>query len=76
VQDESEPLNDDGYPILEFRHNRNQDLYNYAMKGWVSFDLSDFMEADADSFVFELRAKSFRGEDPFAKVMTVTWDKD
>ncbi|MGQ1946920.1 NigD-like protein [Geofilum sp. OHC36d9] len=76
IQEESKPLNDDGYPILEFRHNRNQDLYNYAMKGWVSFDLSDFREADSDSFVFELRAKSFSGEEPFEKLMTLTWNQD
>ncbi len=69
VQDVDNPVNENGLPILEFRHNRNNDPYNYRMRGTVSFNLSALKSEDASAVEFVLKAKNFQGEQDFEKVL-------
>lgn len=70
VRNEDALTTDDGMPILEFRHNRNHDLYNNAMRGWASFNMKSIESEEADSVVFLLKSKPFDGEKPFEKEIT------
>lgn len=63
-------------PILEFRHNRNYDRFNNAMRGWVSFDLSELKQTNQDSVTFILRAKSFKDHEPFEKQLTFKYGEN
>ena len=76
VQDVNNPQTDDGMPILEFRHNRNHDLYNYEQWGTASFDLSKIKVEGENAVKFLLRAKLPRDEDPYEEVLTFEyWEK-
>lgn len=70
VSDVNNPVNEDGLPVLEFRHNRNNDPYNYRMHGTVSFDLSSLKEDEVTSVDFVLKATGFDGDAPFEEVLT------
>jgi hypothetical protein len=70
VSDVNNPMNDDGLPVLEFRHNRNNDPYQYQMHGTVSFNLSSLKEDGVTSLDFVLKATSYEGKAPFEKVLT------
>lgn len=67
VRNEEAVFNDEQLPVLEFRHNRNNDRYNNAMRGWVSFDLSKLKQPEQDFVTFILRAKPFKDQEPFEK---------
>jgi hypothetical protein len=73
VQDVDNPVNDDGLPVLEFRHNRNNDPYNYRMRGTVSFKLNDLQVSGEESIQFVLKAKPFEDHEPFEKILTYTY---
>lgn len=70
VSDVNNPLNEDGLQVLEFRHNRNNDPYNYQMHGTVSFNLSSIKDDETTSVDFVLKATSFEGYEPFEKTLT------
>ncbi len=67
---------DDGKPILEFRHNRNHDLYNNALRGWSSFNMKSLEKQEADSVVFVLKAKSIKEDAPFRKELIYRYGID
>ncbi len=67
---------DDGKPILEFRHNRNYDIYNNALRGWSSFNLKSLETQEADSVVFVLKAKSIKEDNPFRKELIYRYGID
>lgn len=74
VQDVNNPVDEEGRPILLFRHNRNDDPANYRMRGTVSFNLFD-LRVDGESFVpFVLRSTPFDGEDPVDVVLVYNYD--
>ncbi len=75
VQDVDNPTNEEGLAVLEFRHNRNKDYYNYAMKGTVSFNLDGLKKDDSDAVQFVLKAKNFRDEEDFEKKLTFEYNK-
>lgn len=58
---------EDNVPIFEFRHNSNHDRYNNAMRGWVSFDLSELKVEGQDSVKFILKSTSFDEKKPFER---------
>lgn len=70
VSDVNNPVNDEGLPVLEFRHNRNNDPYNYRMHGTVSFNLSSLKDEEASSVDFVLKVTGFDGDEPFEEVLT------
>ncbi|ASB47741.1 NigD1/NigD2 family lipoprotein [Alkalitalea saponilacus] len=74
VQDVENPVNEEGLPILEFRHNRNNDPYNYKMYGTVSFNLETLKTEEQDEVQFVLKAKSSGDRDDFEKVLTFKYD--
>lgn len=47
---------------LELRHNDKDDLPNYHMSAFVTFDLSSLKIADQDSVSFQVTGKDFGGE--------------
>ncbi len=63
VSDINEPTTPEGVPILELRHNKNDDPYSEPpIKGFVSIDLTSLQEEGKDSVVFILRAIGRNGE--------------
>ncbi len=70
AQDVDAPINEDGLPVLEVRHNRNNDPVNYRLNGSVSFLLEDLRVDDSDEIRFVLRAKSPDGYSDFEEVLT------
>lgn len=58
---------EDGKPILEFRHNRNNDIYNNALRGWSSFNLKSLEDEKTDSVIFILKSKGVTDSDVFRK---------
>lgn len=75
VRNVEDAFTESGLPILEFRHNRNNDRFNNAMRGWVSFDLSELKLPNRDSITFILRAKSFKDQEPFEKQLTFKYQE-
>lgn len=70
VRNVEDAYTEEQLPILEFRHNRNHDRFNNAMRGWVSFDLSELKVSNQDSVTFILRANSFNEEERFERQLT------
>lgn len=73
AQDEDHPENEQGQPILEFRHNRNDDPYNTLLRGIVSFDLSELKTEGQNSIDFVLKAKGRDADEDFEEVVTYEW---
>lgn len=73
VQDVNNPVNENGIPILEFRHNRNNDPYNFRMRGTVSFNLTSLRVDGVNSVEFVLRARNFEGELDFERILRYTY---
>lgn len=73
VQDVNNPVDDEGRPILWFRHNRNDDPSNYAIKGTVSFNLYDLRVDGQTSVSFVLKSTPFEGEDPVNVVLVYNY---
>ncbi len=57
VQDSTELVNSNGDFILELKHNKNKDLYNYKQWGIASFDISNLQIKDKDEISISLRAR-------------------
>ncbi|MDG5800187.1 NigD-like protein [Marinilabiliaceae bacterium ANBcel2] len=78
VQDIDNPKNEEGIPVLEFRHNRNDDPYNYKMYGTVSFSLDYLVEQadeEVDEVEFILKARPFKDEEPFERKIKYLFDR-
>jgi hypothetical protein len=73
VQDDNNPENSLGQPILELRHNRNEDPYNYLSRGLVSFDLSSLRKEGQTSIEFVLKAKGPDTGTDFEELLTYQW---
>jgi hypothetical protein len=69
VQDVDNPVDEQGRPILLFRHNRNDDPANYELFGTVSINLYDFRVEGQTSVSFVLKSTPFAGEDPVDVVL-------
>ncbi len=73
AQDEDHPENEQGQPILEFRHNRNNDPYNHLLRGIVSFDMSKLKTEGKNSIDFVLKAKGPVADEDFEEILTYQW---
>lgn len=73
VQDVNNPLNNEGLPVLWFRHNRNDDPANYRMQGTVSINLEK-IKVDGQSYApFILKSDGFDGVPAFEKLMVYVY---
>ncbi len=70
VYDQENPKTDNGEFILELKHNKNQDQYNYLLWGIASFDVSSFKLQDATKVDFLIRSKSKDGQYSYNKVVS------
>jgi len=63
VSDIDKPTNPEGVPVLELRHNKNDDPYGEPLlSGFVSIDLTSLQTEGQDSVKFILRAIGRDGE--------------
>lgn len=69
VQDVNNPVDDQGRPVLLFRHNRNNDPANYLLYGTVSINLQNLRVEGQTSVSFVLKSTPFTGEDPVDVVL-------
>ena len=69
VQDVNNPVDDQGRPVLLFRHNRKDDPANYALYGTVSINLYDLRVDGQTTVSFVLKSTPFAGEDPVDVVL-------
>ena len=74
VQDANNPFNDDGLPVLLFRHNRNSDPANYRMQGTVSINLAKIKVEGQPYAPFVLKCDGFDGEPAFEKLLVYVYD--
>jgi hypothetical protein len=51
-----------GRQILEFKHNANDDIYNYAYSGIVSFDMWSIYQEGMDTLNFVFKSEDYYGE--------------
>ena len=70
VYDKKNPTTDNGEIILELKHNRNKDQYNYLQWGIASFDVSSFKSEDATKVDFLVRSKGKDGQYNYNKVVS------
>lgn len=70
VYDKQNPKTDNGEVILELKHNKNQDQYNYLLWGIASFDVSSFKLQDAAKVDFLIRSKGKDGQYSYNKVVS------
>ncbi|TAJ06596.1 hypothetical protein DMA11_22815 [Marinilabiliaceae bacterium JC017] len=76
VNDENDPETEDGMLILELKHNKNNDPYNYRINNWASFDLLSIQEEGKDEVTFLLRSIGPSGEYEFEKEVTYKYGLD
>lgn len=62
-----------GRQILEFRHNANNDVFNYDFIGIVSFDIWILYELGMDTLKFLFKSEDYSGE-PFTWEGTYVFD--
>ncbi len=74
VSDVDEPTNPDGVPVLELRHNKNDDPYTEPpISGFVSIDIKSLQVEGQDSVKFILRAIDCDGEFSLDKEFTYSY---
>lgn len=56
-------VDNEGYRLLEFRHNANGDVENYGATGWVAFDLRPYKDGEVASQKFRITLNAFSGSD-------------
>ncbi len=77
VSDINEPTTPEGVPILELRHNKNDDPYTEPpIQGFVSIDLTSLQEEGKDSIIFILRAIDHNGELSLDEELTYSYTTD
>ncbi len=70
VQDSEDRLTDNGEIILELKHNKNGDPYNYLHWGIASFDITELQVEGQTSVDIFVRSLGKSGEYEYNKVMT------
>ncbi|SMO45214.1 NigD-like protein [Saccharicrinis carchari] len=70
VYDQENSETETGEIILELKHNKNMDRYNYKQWGIASFDVSGFKIEGKDEVDFLVRSKDKDGEYGYNKVLT------
>jgi len=77
VSDVDNPATPEGVPILELRHNKNDDPYSEPpLTGFVSISLKSLQEANKDSVKFILRAMGRNGDYSLDKEFMYVYSKD
>jgi hypothetical protein len=75
VYDVENLTTEDGTPIFEIKHNKNDDIYtDPPLRGFVSFDLKDLQEAGKSEVTFIVRAIGRSGGYDFEKEFTYQYD--
>ena len=62
-----------GLPLLDFRHNKNQDPLNYLYTDVVSFDLNKLKKSNEDSVLFVIRSKGIDGDYNFIDTLVFNY---
>ncbi|MCU4176203.1 hypothetical protein [Carboxylicivirga sp. N1Y90] len=71
VSDVENPTNEDGIPVLEIRHNANDDEYtNPPLRAFVSFDLKQLQEPGKTEVSFIVKSKGRSEAENFEKSFT------
>ena len=76
VQDSTELKDKDGNYILELKHNKNKDPYNYEHWGIASFDITSLQESGKDSIGISLRSLNSDGELKYTKDFIYDYSED
>lgn len=69
VKDDEDLTTENGELILELRHNKNDDPYNYVQWGLASFDLTELQEEGMESVNIYIRAIDKNGTYQYNKVL-------
>lgn len=64
---------DNGLPLFDFRHNKNQDPLNYLYSDVVSFDLKLLKKSNVDSVSFVIRSKGTDGDYNFVDTLVFNY---
>lgn len=75
VYDETEAETDNGELILELKHNKNGDEYNYKQWGLASFHLTKLQKEGADSVNILLRSITSTGEYDYNKILNYDYSR-
>lgn len=70
VKDMEYPETENGEIILELKHNKNGDSYNYKQWGIASFSMSELQKEGIDSVNILVRSLNSEGEYTYNKVVT------
>ncbi len=73
VYNSENATNENGEIILELKHNKNNDAYNYRQWGIASFDVSNFKVDDKNEVKFLVKSLGKDGEFGYNKVKTYTY---
>lgn len=73
VKDLEYPETENGEVILELKHNKNGDPYNYRQWGIASFDVSELQDESMNSVNVLVRSMNGDGEYEYNKVVTYTY---
>ncbi|MCG8578849.1 MAG: NigD-like protein [Bacteroidales bacterium] len=74
VKDTEDLETENGEIILELKHNRNGDPYNYKQWGIASFDISEIQEDGQNSVDIFVRSLNSEGEYHYNKVLTYEYN--
>jgi hypothetical protein len=75
VKDTEDLETENGEIILELKHNKNGDPYNYKQWGIASFDISEIQEEGQSSVDIFVRSLNKEGEYHYNKVLTYEYDE-
>lgn len=63
----NDSLDNEGRLVLEFRHNDNNDYYDYEYQGLVSFNMNSLQTAGVDSLPLVVKVMDYDGDSIFWK---------
>ncbi len=76
VKDSTDLETENGEIILELKHNKNGDPYNYSQWGIVSFDISELKKEGENSVDIFLRSIDSDGQYSYNKVLTYDYSSE
>ncbi|MBK3519430.1 NigD1/NigD2 family lipoprotein [Carboxylicivirga marina] len=75
VKDTENLTTEEGEIILELKHNKNDDPYNYLQWGIASFDISELKQAGQNSIDLFVRSLDKEGNYQYNKVLAYEYDQ-
>ncbi len=76
VKDSTDLETENGEVILELKHNKNDDPYNYEQRSIASFDISELKKDGQDKVDIFLRSKNSNGDYSYNKVLTYDYSNE